>query len=125
MIMKKNSLQSPITCMIGSSAVLEGTFRAKEATRIEGTINGDIIIEGILTLGDKAVVNGNIISTGLVTAGKVVGNIKVANNIEILGSASIKGDIECATMVMDENAYFEGTCKMNRSENKDKEKKKA
>ena len=90
----------------------------------EGIIGKEKNTDKLLAEIEKSKENDPVrLLTGL--AIRNVGNIKVANNIEILGSASIKGDIECATMVMDENAYFEGTCKMNRSENKDKEKKKA
>lgn len=113
---KTNAANSPITCTIGETAVIDGGFTSKEATRIDGTINGDVSVESMLTIGQSGVVNGNIKAASLITSGKTTGNVTVDGNIEILGTASIKGDIVCSAMVMDENAFFEGNCKMNRTE---------
>lgn len=114
--MKKNVYNGPITCTIGATAEITGSFISKEATRIDGVINGDVTVDGALTMSKDAVVNGNVKAISFITAGKITGDITVKENIEILGTAVIKGNIECATMVMDENAFFEGNCKMNRPE---------
>ena len=113
---KKTAPVGPITCTIGETTVIEGTFTASEATRIDGKITGDVKVDGALTIGEKGEINGDVTALSLITAGKITGNIKIDDSIEILSTASIRGDIACKTMVMDENAFFEGNCKMNRSE---------
>ena len=81
-----------------------------EAIRIDGTINGDIEIAGVLLLSDTGHINGNITAGYTRIAGKVVGNIKCRNALHLASTAHIVGDITTAALIIDDGAVFMGAC---------------
>lgn len=102
-----------INSIIGPETVLEGNFKTKDTTRVEGTIRGDVTSEGTLILSDKGKIYGNITAKNVIVGGAVEGNITVEDKIEITAMGSIKGDITTRSLIIDENAVFQGNCLMN------------
>ena len=102
-----------ISTMIGADAVITGTFEAKETTRIEGVINGDIKSEETVIVGTTCRVVGNITARNVMIAGEVTGNMYVIDRIEASASGKIYGDIQAKSLYIDENAVFQGQCTMN------------
>ena len=101
-----------INSILGPGTVFEGNFTTKDTTRVEGCVNGDITSEGTLILGEKGKVCGNIIAKNVIVGGAVDGNITVDGKIEITAAGSIKGDISTSSLIIDENAVFQGNCIM-------------
>ena len=77
-------INAKISSIIGADMVVDGSIHAKEAVRVEGTVNGDVETDGAL-----------IIRTEVASTGKVIGNIRTKS------------------LVVDENAVFQGQCIMN------------
>lgn len=102
-----------INSILGPGTVLDGNFTAKETTRIEGTVNGDVTSEGTVILGEKGKIKGEVKAKNLIVGGTVDGNITVEGKIEITATGSIKGDIVTKSLIIDENAVFQGNCIMN------------
>jgi len=102
-----------ISTMIGSDAVITGTFEAKDTTRVEGVIHGDIKSEETVIVGTTGKVNGNITAKNVMVAGEVKGNMHVVERIEASASGKIFGDIQAKSLYIDENAVFQGQCTMN------------
>lgn len=109
---KSNILKTPITSIVGEKISIEGSFTTDEGTRIDGHIKGDIISSSLLILGAGSIVDGNVKAACLVTSGTINGNITTSDRTELLSQAVVKGDITTETLVMDENAVFEGSCTM-------------
>ena len=102
-----------INSILGPGTVFEGNYVTKETTRVEGTELGDINSEGTVILGEKGKIVGNIVARNVIVGGAVEGNITVEGKIEITASGSIKGDIATSSLIIDENAVFQGNCVMN------------
>ena len=47
-----------------------------------------------------------------VIGGKLLGNIRASNKIELQTGSHVEGDIQTARLVIDEGVFFEGSCKM-------------
>lgn len=112
-----------INSILGPGTVFEGNFTTKETTRVEGTVLGDINSEGTVILGEKGKIVGNIVARNVIVGGAVEGNITVEGKIEITASGSIKGDIATSSLIIDENAVFQGNCVMNANADVAKAKK--
>ena len=109
--MKKKEIR--ITTLIGKGSVVQGGFSAPDSARIDGTVNGDVEIEGTLVLGTSAEINGNIRAEEVVAGGEVTGNITAPARVELSATAKVIGDVCTETIVIDEHAIFQGSCNMN------------
>ena len=96
-------VNAKIGSIIGADMVVEGNIKATEAIRVEGNVNGDVSSEGTLVIS---------------STGKVVGNIKgnnimIAGTTEVASTGKIIGNIRTKSLIVDENAVFQGQCTMN------------
>ncbi|MCL2839440.1 MAG: polymer-forming cytoskeletal protein [Defluviitaleaceae bacterium] len=89
------------------------TCNDSEAMRIDGTIIGDVIIEGVLNLSDTGRVDGNIFAGSTRIAGRVFGNVSCRNVLHLASTADVQGDIVTTTLIIDDGAMFSGTCQTN------------
>ena len=102
-----------ITTIIASGAILDGPLTAREGTRIDGTVNGNVTINGSLIVGQEGKIVGAVTATNLFLAGEIQGNINAANGkVEISDTGKLTGDLSAKTLVIDENAVFQGQCTM-------------
>ena len=113
---KKNTsttdAKTRISTLIGEGAVFDGNLSAPETIRIDGIINGNCTCEKQLILGPDGQVNGNISAQGVTIYGKVEGDITVQGKLELLSSGKINGNITARSLVIDEDACFDGRCTM-------------
>lgn len=102
-----------VVTLIGEGAICDGQFSAKDSTRIDGTINGGVVINGTLILGQSGKILGNVKAQNVFAAGEINGNIDAgAGKVEISDTGKIIGDITTKSIVIDENALFQGSCNM-------------
>ncbi len=113
---KKNSLNAKINTILGKGCVLNGDFNADGSARIDGTVNGNVIVKGMLILGVDGKIIGDIEATGVIVGGHVIGNINAPEKLEISSHAKVFGDIKTKILVIDEKAIFQGKCDMYQEE---------
>lgn len=111
MIGKKNEIR--ITTIIGKDAESNGDFSSGGSVRIDGTINGDITVAETVILGATGVINGDIEAKVAIIGGEIIGSINAPEKTELTSTARVLGDITTKTIVIDENAIFQGSCNMN------------
>ena len=113
---KKDELSTDMSvgCLIGESSVVEGNFVTKESARIDGEVKGNVTAEGKLIVGAKGKIHGNVSTEAVMVSGVVDGNIVSKTRVEITASGVVNGDITTKLLVIDENAVFNGTCKMTK-----------
>lgn len=113
---KKNSLKAKISTILGKGCVLNGDFNADGSARIDGTVNGNVIVKGMLILGVDGKIIGDIEATGAIIGGHVIGNVEAPEKLEISSHAKVIGDIKTKILVVDERAIFQGKCDMYQEE---------
>lgn len=112
---KKN--QNNIDTLIGKNTKLSGKIEATGAIRVDGEIDGDIIADGNITIGIDGKITGNLEGSSIFISGTVYGNIKCSDYLRLGNTAKLIGDVEVKTLIIDENAIFEGKCKMESMSN--------
>ena len=113
---RKNSLNAKISTILGKGCVLNGDFNAEGSARIDGTVNGNVIVKGMVILGVDGKIIGDIEATGAIIGGHVIGNIDAPEKLEISSHAKVIGDIKTKILVIDEKAIFQGKCDMYQEE---------
>lgn len=98
--------------IIAHGTVVEGKIVSQGSMRVDGRVNGNIHVNGNLTIGTTGEVYGDIEAKSAIIAGKVNGTIVVAEKLVFESKAVIKGDIKASKLVVDEGAIFDGKCVM-------------
>ena len=110
--MKKNNVNAKISTILGKGTVLNGDFNADGSARIDGTVNGNVVVKGMMILGVDGKINGDVQATGALIGGSVVGNVDAPDKLEMSSTAKVLGDIKTKVLVIDEHAIFQGKCDM-------------
>lgn len=115
---KKVEKTVDIDSLIGENIKIIGKIEGQGNLRIDGVIEGDIDYSGNVVIGESGKVKGDIICDDISLAGTVSGNITSNTKLILLATGKLIGDVEVASFVVHENAYFEGSCKMIDTNNK-------
>jgi len=99
--------------VLASDVEIKGNLKFAGELTFEGKLEGEIHSDGVLNLGDSAVVNGNINAQSVVVRGKVNGNIVAREKIDIKTKAELFGDIRSAKLVIEEGVTFVGKTEVN------------
>ena len=98
---------------LASDVEIKGNLKFSGELAFDGKLEGEINTDGVLNLGDSAVVNGNINAATVVVRGKITGNINAKEKIEIKTKAELFGDIRAAKLVVEEGVTFVGKTEVN------------
>ncbi len=103
---------SPAVNIISEGTKLKGNLNAQNDVRIGGIIEGEALSKGKLIITEKGKVIGNISSADADIAGRVEGEVKVHNKLVLRQDAVIDGNIYTKTLVVEEGAQINGSCRM-------------
>jgi cytoskeletal protein CcmA (bactofilin family) len=101
-----------IETLISQDTKVDGVIEAVGTLRIDGTVSGGISKADGVIIGTTGIVEGDINAEGVSLAGKVVGNIYAAVNLELMPGSTLKGDIHTSQLSISEGAHFDGVCSM-------------
>lgn len=108
--MKKNVTK--IGTIIGRGNVIGGDFSAPNSVRLDGVIEGNVTVGGVLVVGSKGKIVGNVSAAEAIIGGEVYGDIVAPDKIEITETARVIGNIQTKVIVVDEKAVFQGSIDM-------------
>jgi len=98
---------------VGSGTVITGEASFKSMLRVDGRFSGRITsTTGTLIVGAGGQVDANIEVAVAMIHGVVNGDIIATQRIELGRAAKLSGNIQSASLVIEQGALFEGTCKM-------------
>jgi cytoskeletal protein CcmA (bactofilin family) len=107
-----------INTIIGEKSKIEGVLAASDPARIDGLLQGKILSESSVIVGEHGVVKGDIKAVEILVAGTVYGNLTAEQRIELTETGRVLGDMITKTLVIDEGASFKGSCTMEVVEEK-------
>jgi cytoskeletal protein CcmA (bactofilin family) len=107
--------QGSLNSILGQGCKFKGDIELKGTIRIDGDFDGHIKCPETLIVGKSGTVKADVTVKNAVIGGKIVGNIKATNKIELQTGSHVEGDIETTRLVIDEGVFFEGNCKMGSS----------
>lgn len=102
---------SPVN-IITAGTKIKGDIVATGDFRLDGTLEGNIQLNGKLVVGDTGVVKGNILCQNANIIGVVDGNLSVKELLSLHATARITGDILINKLSIEPGAVFTGRCRM-------------
>lgn len=85
-----------------------GTLRFTSELIFDGKLEGEIVSDGVLTLGKNAQVKGEVKTKSVTVHGTVEGNITVTERCELKSSSQLTGDLRATRIIIEEGATFVG-----------------
>lgn len=92
---------------------ITGKIEAEGDFRIDGEIDGEIICNGKVLVGQHALLKGTITCANAEISGSVNGTLVISEILSLQATALIEGDIKTKTLVIQPGAVFNGTCSMS------------
>lgn len=111
---KENPVEkSDIKAFLGPGSQFEGKLVFDEIVRIDGVFRGEIQSRDILIIGPGADIQGEISVGTLIVSGKLHGNIKALNKVELRAPAQFDGSLETPILMVEAGVVFNGTLSMS------------
>ncbi len=99
---------------IGKSISIKGDLTGNEDLVLEGKVEGKVELpNNQLTVGANGVVRAEIKAKAIIVVGKVTGNIRGSERIEIHATGVVEGDVTAPRLVVAEGAVLNGSIQMS------------
>lgn len=93
---------------ITKTTSITGEIRGQGELRLEGRIDGDIKLQGLLFFGAACSFQGKAEAENIIIEGRVEGRIKASDKIEIRAGGQVLGKIVCQQISIAEGAFLDG-----------------
>jgi cytoskeletal protein CcmA (bactofilin family) len=113
----KTDMQTPTTStngatLISAGTTLKGDISSNNDLRIDGTIIGNIQSSAKIVIGANGVVQGDIAGNQADIVGKVNGNIRAKELLQLRGESIVTGNLYAGKLQVEPTATFNGQCHM-------------
>jgi cytoskeletal protein CcmA (bactofilin family) len=101
-----------INTIIGPGTSVRGDIESGGFTRVDGSILGNVNAKGRVVIGEKARMKSHVMGTVVTVGGVVYGNILASEQIIILATGLVLGDIITRRIRADEGCLIHGRVKV-------------
>ena len=101
-----------IRAFLGEGTQFKGVLSFAGAVRIDGQLEGEIVGDEVLIIGEPGQVKAEIEVGTVVVSGRVQGSISAKQRVELLRPSRVTGTIRTPCLVVAEGATFNGNCEM-------------
>ena len=95
-------------CIIGEGSVFNGRFYVNGSILIEGKFQGDIRTDDQLVVGPTGKVKTDIVARRVTVAGTLIGNITASEEVSLLHTGKVLGNISTPKLTMEPGVVTEG-----------------
>jgi cytoskeletal protein CcmA (bactofilin family) len=107
-----------LTAFIDQGSEFEGKLSFRDTVRIDGRFRGEIASENNLIVGESGEIEATIRSQTIAVSGAVDGDIHAGKKVILHKTARVNGNVETASLVMEDGAVLNGQVKMTDSDGK-------
>ena len=98
--------------LIGAGTTLKGDISSNSDLRIDGTVIGNINCSAKIIVGNSGLVEGDITGNQADIVGKVSGNIRSKELLQLRGECVVTGNLYAGKLQIEPSATFNGQCHM-------------
>jgi len=105
--------EGTLSGFVGGGTVVTGEANFKAMMRVDGHLSGRVSSSsGTLIVGANGKVDANIEVAVAVIHGTINGDIIATQRLELGRAAKVNGNIQTPSLIIEQGAVFEGSCKM-------------
>jgi cytoskeletal protein CcmA (bactofilin family) len=109
----KDIKEGTLSGFVGGGTVVTGEANFKAMMRVDGHLSGRVSSSsGTLIVGANGKVDANIEVAVAVIHGTINGDIIATQRLELGRAAKVNGNIQTPSLIIEQGAMFEGSCKM-------------
>ena len=94
--------------VVDAHSTFDGRYETEQDLRVEGTISGEVVCRGELTVERDAIVNAKIEARDATIKGRTDGEVFCTGRLLLTGTAVVTGTFRAATLVVEEGATLRG-----------------
>jgi len=94
--------------LLAKNGRFKGSFKFEGTARIDGRLEGDVTSNGLLFIGEHAVIEGNVIAGSIICRGTITGDITAAERVELKVPAALVGRVKAPRLSLEEGVSFRG-----------------
>jgi cytoskeletal protein CcmA (bactofilin family) len=94
--------------VVGKGAHVRGRISGRGDLRVEGVVEGDLAIDGELTVADGAQVTADVEAGSVAIEGVVEGDVQASDAIAIRAGARVVGTLRAGRLSIEEGAAYAG-----------------
>lgn len=121
--MSRNETIGKVSGFIDKDTEFNGDIRFKDSFRIDGKFKGRILAGNSLIIGETGELDADIDVGHISINGRVKGTLKAGELIEIFSQGRVIGQMVTPKLIIEEGAFFQGSCMMELKALESKESK--
>src|SRR5215471_6679455 len=102
------------TTLIGAGTIVKGDISSNSDLRIDGSIIGNVSSTAKIVVGASGNIEGDISGNQADIVGKVSGNIKTKDLLQLRGDCVVNGNVHAGKLQIEPTAVFNGQCQMGK-----------
>ena len=112
-------LPAQTNTVIAQGVVVNGTLHGDGVVQIEGTLEGEIQLDGSVIVTTTGKVTGPVTASLVRVAGHVKGNIMASGHLRLEQTGYIEGDVSTPSLVVEDGGRFDGRSTMLKAPQKE------
>ncbi len=102
--------------VLNSDVSVVGILRFTDDLLVDGSVEGEITSDGVLTVGANASIQAGeknkvaVRTKSAIIQGRVTGDVVVTDRVELTSTAELVGDVTASKIAIQEGAVFIGHC---------------
>ncbi len=109
---------------MGKETYFKGVIQFEGTMRIDGKVDGEIISNHTLIIGETAEIEGAVRVRTVVCGGQVSGEIESGDSLHLVKPSRVKAKIQTRSLLVEEGVIFNGQCEMPEGGSGDSDKPK-
>jgi cytoskeletal protein CcmA (bactofilin family) len=101
-----------IIAFVGKGVEFKGVISYSGTVRIDGYLDGEIHTDGVLLIGDEAVIQAKVTAGTIVCKGKITGDIAAKERVKLRAPAVFNGSMKTPMLSIEDGVLFNGGLEM-------------
>ncbi len=108
--------EDEVIAFVGRGVEFKGVITYNGTVRIDGRLDGEIHTEGVLVVGEDAVIAAQVTAGTVISRGKITGDIVASGKVRLLAPAVLNGSVKAPLLSIEEGVLFNGSLEMAKAE---------
>ena len=101
---RPSGLPADVGAYLGTGTKINGKLHFEGQATIDGEVEGEIVAQSHVTVGQQAIVKGKVTAQSIMVQGKVMADVIAEKKLEIQPPGSVVGDVTTQSLVIGDGA---------------------